>query len=319
MQPQKKLALVNRAPQSAAPPTVLLVDDDELLRMLLSAQLAALGYQVVQADGVEAALGALTDGAIVERLDAVVLDRGLGDVDGLVLARQMKEKAEWRHIPVVMLTAKNDADAMCEGLEAGVFYYLGKPAAQDVLALVVELACRESSRHRTMATEMRKHRAAFTRLDSAKFGFSTLTHVEELAYFVANCFPDPARVLTGVAELMINAVEHGMFAIGYEEKGRLVAAGAWREEIERRERSAEHITKQCEIIFTRRAEGCYISVRDPGKGFNWRDYVTFDSSRAGDLHGRGIAQAASSFDKLAYNAEGNEAVGFMGQEARPSW
>ncbi len=95
--------------------------------------------------------------------------------------------------------------------------------------------------------------------------------------------------------------------------------GIWRSEIDSRQQSAEHIHKQCELIFTRRSEGCYVSVRDPGEGFAWRDYLTFDPAHAGRAHGRGIAQAATRFDKLAFNEAGNEVVGFLGRESQLKW
>jgi hypothetical protein len=41
---------------------------------------------------------------------------------------------------------------------------------------------------------------------------------KNISCFVANCFPDPEAVLPGVAELIVNAVEHGNLSISYEEK-----------------------------------------------------------------------------------------------------
>ena len=48
--------------------------------------------------------------------------------------------------------------------------------------------------------------------------------------------------------------------------------------------------------------------------------MSIDPARAGDNHGRGIAQANSmSFDELKYNQEGNQAIAFVGKEKALSW
>lgn len=312
----KQISLVTRVEPD---PAVMLVDDDELLRMLIGAQLEAAGYEVIEADSIEAALRVLASPGMAAKLDAMVLDRGLGSADGLTLARQMKTNAEWKQIPVIMLTAYDKPEQTREGLDAGVFYYLNKPVQQPVLISVLTRARQEMERQRNLQSELRKHRGGFARMESGKFEFSTLEHVEQLSCFVANCFPDPQRVLTGIAELMINAVEHGLLQLGFAEKGELLEQGIWRMEIDRRQQLAENIQKQCELVFTRRSEGCYVSVRDPGPGFQWRDYLTFDPARAPHAHRRGIAQAASRFDKLAFNEAGNEAVAFLGRESQLTW
>lgn len=313
----KRLSLITASEEPL--PLVMLVDDDELLRILIGAQLEAAGYQVIEADSIDSAIRILGNGEIASRLDAMVLDRGLGSDDGLSLVRQVKTKAEWKQIPVIMLTAYDKPEQTREGLDAGVFYYLGKPVQQPVLISVLARAHQEVVRQRALQSEMRKHRSGFARMESSKFEFSTLEHVEDLSCFVANCFAEPERVLTGIAELMINAIEHGALNIGFEGKGSLLEQGIWRSEIQRRQQSAEYIQKRCEMIFTRRSEGCYVSVLDPGQGFAWRDYLTFDPARANKAHGRGIARASACFDKLAFNEAGNEAVGFIGRESRLTW
>jgi CheY-like chemotaxis protein/anti-sigma regulatory factor (Ser/Thr protein kinase) len=291
---------------------VLLVEDDELLRMLIGAQLEATGYEVVEAEDIEGALHVLGNPLMAARLDAMVLDRALGDADGLTLACRMKATAEWKQIPIIMLTAYNKPQQMREGLEAGVFYYLGKPVQQPVLISVLARAGQEVARQRLLQSEMRRHCAAFALMESACFHFSTLEHAEQISCFIANCFPDPQRVLTGIAELMVNAIEHGLLGIGYEEKGVLLAKGTWRGEIEQRLPQAG--AGQCQLIFSRGSDGCSITIRDPGKGFAWRDYFNFDPARAAQAHGRGIVQAASCFDRLTFNEAGNEVIGFLDRE-----
>ena len=137
---------------------------------------------------------------------------------------------------------------------------------------------------------------------------------------MAHCFPEPDRVLQGLAELLINAVEHGMLGIGYRRKGELIDMGTWRAEIIRLQKQPEHAGKTVEAVISRKDNGIYIVITDPGQGFDWRRYMKIDPSRAGDTHGRGIAQASAiSFDKLTYNEIGNQAIAFVDKRVSLQW
>ena len=64
----------------------------------------------------------------------------------------------------------------------------------------------------------------------------------------------------------------------------------------------------------------YVVITDQGDGFDWKKFMRIDPSRAGDNHGRGIAQAnATSFDKLTYNDKGNQVIAFVGLEKQLEW
>ena len=79
--------------------TLLLVDDEEHLRSMLSAALRYNGYEVIAvADG-----AAALDVAATERPDAVVLDVMLPDIDGFEVCRQLRTRGD--EVPVVFLTA----------------------------------------------------------------------------------------------------------------------------------------------------------------------------------------------------------------------
>jgi two-component system, cell cycle response regulator len=189
-----------------------------------------------------------------------------------------------------------------------------------MLGSVLTAAAREVEQLRALTNEMRRHRASFNLIESCKFQLRTLEEAEGLAAFAAHCFPEPDRVVQGIAELLVNAVEHGNLEIGYARKSELIEDGTWRAEIERRSTLSEYKNRHVEVTVARRDDGVYIVVTDQGGGFNWQRYMTIDPARAGDNHGRGIAQAnALSFDRLTYNAQGNQAVAFVGSQARLEW
>ncbi|HCM82958.1 MAG TPA: response regulator [Alphaproteobacteria bacterium] len=300
------------------PLTVLAVDDDRLERALLEAYVSDLGHVTIQAENGAEALRILQEGN--EPVDVILMDRMMPVLDGLSAVRNIKDDPVLRKIPIVMVTAVSNTKAIQEGLEAGVFYYLTKPIEAGMLRSVLIAATREAQQNRTLSDELRKHRLSFNMIHTCKFHFRTIAEAECLAGFMAHCFPDPERVLPGMAELLINAVEHGNLEIGYQFKTELLEHNNWNNEILLRQESPKYQDKVVEAVVTQKEDGIYLIITDEGQGFDWQRYMTIDPSRAGDTHGRGIAQAkAISFDKLTYNEKGNQVIAFVSKKKSLEW
>jgi two-component system response regulator MprA len=103
------------------PMRVLIVDDDRALRDALRRALVLGGYETVFAEGGEEALSQATQAAP----DAVVLDIGLPDIDGLEVCRRLRGSGN--RVPVLMLTARDAVADRIDGLDAGADDYLVKP------------------------------------------------------------------------------------------------------------------------------------------------------------------------------------------------
>jgi two-component system, OmpR family, response regulator MprA len=110
---------------------ILVVDDDAPIRRMLSRTLAAEGYEVeASPDGGDAL-------AAVERStpDLVVLDVAMQGLDGLSVARRLRDKG--LGLPILMLTARDAVPDRVAGLDAGADDYLVKPfAAEELIARV---------------------------------------------------------------------------------------------------------------------------------------------------------------------------------------
>ncbi|MFW6346009.1 MAG: response regulator [Halomonas sp.] len=103
--------------------TVLVVDDDVTIRLLLSAGLGKQGFRVVEADSGEAGLAQFRS----RRPDLVLIDVSMPGIDGYQLARMMRAEAAERAVPLVMLTGSDDPQTRRLGLEAGACEVLLKP------------------------------------------------------------------------------------------------------------------------------------------------------------------------------------------------
>ena len=106
---------------------LLVVDDDRPLRDVLRRALGLAGYEVLLAEGGAEALTQISTGAP----DAVVLDVGLPDIDGLDVCRLLRR--EGNRLPILMLTARDAITDRIDGLDAGADDYLVKPFDVDEL------------------------------------------------------------------------------------------------------------------------------------------------------------------------------------------
>lgn len=285
--------------------SVLVVDDEPISREMLVDNLRAEGYRVVEAATGEEAwqlIDARPDG-----FDAILLDRMMPDMDGIEVLRRVKLRPEMRAIPVIMQTGMaGDADVLA-GLKAGAYYYLTKPFSADTLLAIVAAATRDYRGHRQLVEEVRLQGKTFSCLIEARFRFRTPDEARNLAALAANAAPDPGRVVLGLSELMLNAIEHGNLGIGYQQKTALIESGLLYPQIDYLLTLPQHARKTAELHIERQAGQVIYVIRDQGSGFDWRSYLEMSPERAFDTHGRGIAMSRMiSFDLLDYRGTGNE-------------
>jgi CheY-like chemotaxis protein len=284
---------------------VLAVDDDGTSLAIVAGLLEDLGYETLTAGNGREAMEVATREC--DGIEAIVLDKNMPEMNGIEVVKELQVAPGCARIPVVMVTGANKPEEIKEGIDAGVFYYLTKPFDDDVFKSILTSAVAESRRLQALRAEFKKHTTSFGFLERAEFRFRKLDEAESLAGFLASCFPSPETALPGLAALFINAVEHGNLEIAYEEKSKFLAAGRWREEIERRETMPEYAKRSVKVRIERNSEETRVTITDEGKGFDWRKYLEIDPARALDNNGRGIAQANQiSFDELIYQGKGNE-------------
>ncbi len=309
---------ISWASNSSAPiptPRLLLADDDRVMRLMLRQALQNNGYDAKVVESGEEALAVLENHA--SEVDMVILDREMPGLKGLEVVARMKADPRMANIPVIMLTGSGEQDKIQEGIEAGVYYYLVKPVDNTLLRSVIESALRELRQKQALISELSRYGAALKAMRHCQIAVRTMTEAEDTACFLASCFPDPERVVAGLMELLVNAVEHGNLDITYEEKHRLLAENTWRNELDRRAVLPENKGKQVDVVYQHKEEGYLVQITDAGRGFDWKRYWHINPARATSSHGRGIARARlMAFDRLAYNESGNQ-VTLMVSEKTP--
>jgi two-component system response regulator MprA len=149
---------------------VLVVDDDRAVREALRRVLTLAGYEVKSADGGTEAIEAVVQAVP----DAVVLDIGMPDVDGLEVCERLRMLGN--RVPILMLTARVEISDRVAGLDAGADDYLVKPFDVD------ELKARLRALLRRTGPEGDPDELSFgeVRLDRARHGASVGGQIVEL-------------------------------------------------------------------------------------------------------------------------------------------
>ena len=113
--------------------SILVVDDEQLIRWSLTSRLADEGYKVFEAETAAEALKLAREG-----VDLVLLDYRLPDSDGLAVLKQIKENDP--DTLVILLTAYSSVKTAVEAMRHGAYHYVNKPFDLDEIVLLVEKA-----------------------------------------------------------------------------------------------------------------------------------------------------------------------------------
>jgi two-component system, OmpR family, alkaline phosphatase synthesis response regulator PhoP len=124
--------------------SVLIVEDEEDIRELVSYNLLKEGYQVAGVGSGEDALTAVES----KTPDLILLDIMLPGLDGLRVCRKLKDNPAFAPIPIIMLTAKGEEPDIVAGLNMGADDYVTKPFSPKVLLARVQAVLRRAEAER---------------------------------------------------------------------------------------------------------------------------------------------------------------------------
>jgi DNA-binding NtrC family response regulator len=168
--------------------TILVVDDEPLIRYALNDRLTADGYRVVEAESAAGAIAKSRDG-----VDLVVLDYKLPDGDGLSVLRKIKE-----HDPdtlVILLTAHQSVELAVEAMKQGAYHYANKPFNLDEISILVAKAL-ETTQLRREVKSLRESQAQPYSFDRIVGEGPSVTAMKALLKKVATS-PASTVLLTG--------------------------------------------------------------------------------------------------------------------------
>jgi PAS domain S-box-containing protein len=154
-------------PSLLGPKRLLVVDDSPTYLHEVGERLGGEGYDVVLARSGEEALELLR----AQPVDCILLDMVMPGLSGQETCRRIKQSAEWRHLPLVMMTAHDDRAVMIDGINAGADDYIPKSADLEVL----KARLRAQLRRKHLEDETRRAREQLVRRET-EARFQRLIH-----------------------------------------------------------------------------------------------------------------------------------------------
>lgn len=249
-----------------------------------SANVAACFAQLAQGDG-------------AGHVDAVLLRVPATDV--LSELHLLKEDPWLRDVPVLVILPAYDDALVTACTRAGAFQCVVEPVSQELCDAVIEAARVAQLAARPLTLDPQQ-------IDKVALSFRTPSEAEGAARFLSAFCPQRARQELGIAELLLNAVEHGNLAIGGEHKARLLEANALQDEIFARLQDPRYASRRARVILRRFRDHVEICCEDEGEGFDWRRSTYASLDNICGPRGRGIALARKlAFDSLDYFGCGN--------------
>lgn len=112
---------------------ILIVDDDEMVRIALMELLKPEGYDIDAVGSAREALVLIRE----NRYDLMMFDIIMPEMDGIALCRKVREQEECKEIPVIFLTAKSSDKDRDLGMEVGADLFLSKPISPEKLTEIV--------------------------------------------------------------------------------------------------------------------------------------------------------------------------------------
>ena len=125
-----------------AKPLILVVDDDDDMRLLVSSRLMTDGFDILEGANGQEAIGL----AVRNKPDLIVMDVMMPIMNGYDAVKALRSRLDTASIPIIMLTAKSDVESELQGLDAGADDYMGKPFDGKKLIARVQMLLRRAKR-----------------------------------------------------------------------------------------------------------------------------------------------------------------------------
>jgi DNA-binding response OmpR family regulator len=288
--------------------TIMIVDDEPLVRQELGELLTEEGYDIVTAEDGEAGLEAF----LRYRPEMVITDAKMPRREGLSLARAIL--ADDASVAITMITGHGTEKMAIEALRLGITDFIKKPLnINDLLAAVERMqnARALTKRPRTplaLPDEVRRVGATVSyELDNSRDAVPAL--VTAVVHDMASPLPNRKRdgLALALRELLLNGIEHGNLQLGFESKTTATDQGQLEAVIQQRLAQAELAQRKVHIEARQRPEAVTIVITDEGEGFDWQALP--DPTEPDNIlccHGRGVLLAQLSVDELVFTPPGNQ-------------
>lgn len=282
--------------------TVLVVDDDEVVRFYLSAILRENGYEVLQAVDGAKAIDIMRDKG--KEIAVVLSDIHMPNIDGLKLAELNYQNG---FLPFIACTMISEAATALKLLRFGVRDYVVKPVESAVLLNTVRNAIERRKLPRLFADDETPVPGNIGSITISST-FAAIHRATGWLEIKASGIMTPAeqrKFINFASEFLMNAYEHGSLRVTEEEKTALIESGAYHDELRRRELECK---LKIEVAVSIVGNEIALNITDAGYGFDYRRYLEMTEAEMLDRlilpNGRGVQMASQYFDSIIFSKGG---------------
>ena len=284
--------------------TIIVVDDEEVIRFNLQKKLSRLGYNVISLEKAEDALYILKNG---EDVDLIITDIKLRKMDGIELLRRVNAKDD--PIPVLIISGHGNVEDAIKALRYGASDFIRKPFDINDLASSVRSILRRKTEKRlaeSFARFMQYEKSVFKiPNDSTVSNAISYRLTKDLVPSGLFNATTAQNVALALQEALSNAMYHGNLSIPSSIREDMGIKG-YNEEFEKRRNEERY--KESRVIITYELTGEYVEyiVEDEGNGFDFsslpdpRDPENFFKNS-----GRGLLIIRIHMDEVEWNKKGN--------------
>lgn len=229
-------AVDTHTPSLLGPKKILTVDDSPTYLHMVADELRNEGYEVITASSGQEALQLLE----VQTVDCILLDLRMPGLSGQETCQVIKRTPEWRNIPLVILTAVEESQAMIEGINAGADDYIPKSADFEVLKARVRAQLRRKQveeEYRSIQEELSRKEIETAQAKAAQsIAEARADMVDELerknreldafTYSVSHDLRGPLRSINGFSQILRKEFGDQLDPKAQHLLGRVVTASA---------------------------------------------------------------------------------------------
>ena len=284
---------------------VLVIDDEEPIRKVLSIALKEKNYLVLTASDGKKGIEIFKS----ENPDIVITDVKMPELSGIEVTRAIKEINE--DADVVIMTGYGSEELVIESMRAGASNFIKKPVSlQELFKILEDIISKKESKKRAVVARdivVYENKKCIIGNDITKI-WSVVNQVLFNIYAtVESSVYEGLRI--GLYEIIINAIEHGNLGITYEEKNKALNNNTYAQLLDEKIKEANSKNKKVvinSILDNKRFE---VEIIDNGNGFDYKNLPSPDDpEKIFEAHGRGIFLASVYFDSIEYKGNGNHVV-----------
>ena len=286
--------------------TILIVDDEQMIRELLVDILAAAGnYRLLTAANGEEALTIFTN----QEVDLVLTDLRMPGVTGLELLAELRRIKE--DVPVIILTGYGRREDVIEALRLGASNFLMKPQEIKLVHKVASKVLRVRLKERLeqqIYDFFCSETQAYQIPNVLKYTFPLIDLVTDKLIRVGICSNhDLTNIRLALDEALINAIIHGNLEIPSTMKGTsLSEITQFNQLVKERSLAEPYTTRNVRLEMELSQEQVKYVIQDEGNGFDWSQMPkSFEDHEILANHGRGLLLIQAFMDDVYFNDKGN--------------